>query len=333
MSALHGMARVSTSIGLTLAAAVLGCVLAGAARAAQPKEPAGSADHPLVGRYQGAVIVNFAKKDFDEVRLLKSPLDLRMKSELALTNANSLLLQGRSSRIVYELPPERSGLEVMANHAQALKAKGFELLFECANASCLGGETSFYRLGGLLDGAMSNAAYGKGVRYVLARLARPQGDVIASVLVGESTKTRALVHVVELKGMDSGQIAFVDAQQMQQALEAQGKVALYGIFFNTGKADIKPESQPTLVEIAKFLASNSATQLLVVGHTDNQGAFDMNLDLSRRRAAAVVAMLTGPMGISSARLMPFGGGMVAPVASNAIDAGRAKNRRVELVLR
>jgi outer membrane protein OmpA-like peptidoglycan-associated protein len=70
----------------------------------------------------------------------------------------------------------------------------------------------------------------------------------------------------------------------------------------------------------------------VVGHTDNQGAPDLNLDLSRRRAQAVVAALTG-QGIPAARLTARGIGMAAPLAADETDEGRARNRPVELVQR
>jgi outer membrane protein OmpA-like peptidoglycan-associated protein len=68
-----------------------------------------------------------------------------------------------------------------------------------------------------------------------------------------------------------------------------------------------------------------------VGHTDNQGKSDYNVGLSKRRAASVVTELTGKYGIAATRLDAFGCGMYSPVASNAAEEGRAKNRRVELV--
>ena len=70
---------------------------------------------------------------------------------------------------------------------------------------------------------------------------------------------------------------------------ATGSISLYGIFFDTDKADIKPESEPTLKEIAELLTDDPKLAVIVVGHTDNQGTFDYNLDLSSRRAQAVKA--------------------------------------------
>ncbi|MFZ1615620.1 MAG: OmpA family protein, partial [Holophaga sp.] len=105
----------------------------------------------------------------------------------------------------------------------------------------------------------------------------------------------------------------------------------YGITFDTGKADIKPSSEPALTEIAKLLKGQPALKLHVVGHTDNVAGLDLNLKLSKARAEAVVQALTTKHGIASNRLIPHGVGPVAPVASNDAEAGRAKNRRVELV--
>jgi outer membrane protein OmpA-like peptidoglycan-associated protein len=108
-------------------------------------------------------------------------------------------------------------------------------------------------------------------------------------------------------------------------------VALYGIYFDSGKADVKPESAETLEQIAKFLTNSPDLQVLVVGHTDNAGSFESNMDLSKSRAEAVVRALTSTYGVDAARLMPVGVSFAAPVATNATEEGRAKNRRVELV--
>jgi len=94
---------------------------------------------------------------------------------------------------------------------------------------------------------------------------------------------------------------------------------------------VKTESQPVLEEIGKLLRDDPSLRLHVVGHTDNQGKADYNLDLSRRRAASVVRELTGKMGIAADRLDAFGCGLYSPMAPNSTEDGRSKNRRVELV--
>jgi OmpA-OmpF porin, OOP family len=118
---------------------------------------------------------------------------------------------------------------------------------------------------------------------------------------------------------------------MAKGLGDKGHVALYGIYFDTDKAVIKPESKPTLDEIAKLLRGQPQLGVVIVGHTDSQGNYDYNMELSRRRAEAVAAELTRSYQIAAARLRTAGVGFLAPVGSNATDDGRALNRRVELV--
>jgi OOP family OmpA-OmpF porin len=122
-----------------------------------------------------------------------------------------------------------------------------------------------------------------------------------------------------------------DAASMARDIATSGKVALYGIYFDTGKTDIKPESEPAIKEIANLLQQNAALRLYVVGHTDNVGTLDANMDLSKRRAESVIAYLVANYKADSGRLKGYGVGPLAPVASNKTDEGKAKNRRVELV--
>ncbi len=121
------------------------------------------------------------------------------------------------------------------------------------------------------------------------------------------------------------------AKEMMSQLKGSGRVAIYGIYFDFDKAELQPESEPTLQEIARLLAENPQLRLHVVGHTDNVGEFDYNLKLSRLRAEAVVEALVSKHGVVRERLESAGVGPLAPMASNSTEEGRAKNRRVELV--
>jgi OOP family OmpA-OmpF porin len=114
-------------------------------------------------------------------------------------------------------------------------------------------------------------------------------------------------------------------------LEEKGKTAIYGIHFDTNKAEIKPESETALKEVSKLLSQNPALKLYIVGHTDNVGEFDYNMKLSQARAESVVKELTSKYGVASDRVKPYGVGPLSPVASNKTEEGRAKNRRVELI--
>ncbi len=125
----------------------------------------------------------------------------------------------------------------------------------------------------------------------------------------------------------------LSAAEMLQEIDANGHVSLYGIYFDIDEATIKAESGPTLATIAELLQEQPDLELWVVGHTDGQGTLEHNMDLSRRRAAAVVRALASDHGIAAGRLAGHGVGPLAPVASNATAEGRAENRRVELVRR
>ena len=138
------------------------------------------------------------------------------------------------------------------------------------------------------------------------------------------------VNIVERQAMTQDVVA--DAAALGSGLKETGHVEVTGIFFDTAKSEIKPESEAALKEVAAMLQANAAMKVWVVGHTDNVGTAESNITLSAARSAAVVKALTG-RGIDAQRLAAHGAGPYAPVASNATDEGRARNRRVELVAR
>ena len=123
----------------------------------------------------------------------------------------------------------------------------------------------------------------------------------------------------------------MDAASMASSIADNGSVAIYGSNFDTAKSEIKPDSEPAIDEIAKLLTNNPALKVGIVGHTDMVGEATANMKLSQARAQSVIAELVSKHGIASARLVAFGAGPWAPLASNKTDDGRAKNRRVELV--
>jgi OOP family OmpA-OmpF porin len=122
-----------------------------------------------------------------------------------------------------------------------------------------------------------------------------------------------------------------NAAAMGADIRATGHVAVYGINFDADKAEIKPEADAVISEIAKLLTQDAGLKLFVVGHTANVGDVETGLKLSQARAQAVVKRLVEKYGIAAARLTPFGAGPYCPVSTNQTEEGRAKNRRVELV--
>lgn len=140
------------------------------------------------------------------------------------------------------------------------------------------------------------------------------------------------VEVIEVRGVEADRIRVLGASELKSAIDATGKVALYGIHFDVDKAGVKPESKPQIDAIVASLGASPGLNVVVAGHTDNQGAFDYNVGLSQRWAQAV-AWVLGSAGIAPARVTAFGAGMSSPVAPNDTPVGQGRNRRVEIVRR
>ncbi|WP_431823467.1 DUF4892 domain-containing protein [Burkholderia sp. F1] len=289
----------------------------------------GSKDHPLLTRFAGATIDAYSQTPFDEAFLPNQPVD-------DVKTAKGLNLEGKVTRISYTIRDGRSTLEVERNYLDALQKGGFQILFRCTAEQC-GGELQSVVInsGRMRQAGGGGASFGGKHRTILAKLPRPSGDayVFLHIMDDSASNKRTLVYeeVVEVKPMQTGQVKVMDSSALQKGLAATGKVALYGIYFDTDKAQVKPESKPQLDEMAKLLTGNPALKVYIVGHTDNQGAFARNADLSQKRAEAVAQALATTYRIAPARLVAKGVASLSPVASNGDDAGRAQNRRVELV--
>lgn len=121
----------------------------------------------------------------------------------------------------------------------------------------------------------------------------------------------------------------ITANGILSALSVDGHIALY-INFETGKADIKPDSQGVIEQLSEMLSTNPELKISIEGHTDNVGNPAANQILSTNRAKSVVKALVAK-GISASRLIPKGLGQTKPIADNKTEEGRAQNRRVEIV--
>jgi OmpA-OmpF porin, OOP family len=289
----------------------------------------GSKDHPLLSRFTGASIKSYSSSQFDEATVPNQPIEKE-------SSAKALTLEGKITRIGYTIGGDKSTLEVERNYLEALQRGGFQTLFHCAKEQCGGDFQSFVINSGKVAPAGTVAAsFGGSHRSILAKLARTTGDayVFLHIMDDSASNHRTLVYeeVVEVVPMQSGQVQVLDASALQKGLASNGKVAMYGIYFDTDQAQIKPESKAQLDAMAKLLNTNPSLKVFIVGHTDNQGQFTHNLELSQKRAEAVVQVLTGTYHVAPARLTARGIASLSPMASNGEDAGRAQNRRVEVV--
>lgn len=323
----------------------------------------GAKDSALVGRFAGSVIVSSTLKDFDEMTLPLSVLEAKkdkrdQHNNIVYEPEQKKTLEGKRTRLVYITTAGASPLEVLRNYQQELASKGGTILYECMGDECGGSPTrSSGGGGGLMSLAMylcpaenirepelttAHCAQSAGIsdqRYTVMEL--PRNGAYVSILTysvttstgsckGLKDRTIAVVDILETKKMETKMVT-IKAEKMAQEISQKGSIALYGIYFDSGKADVKPESQDTLDQISKLLSTSPDSKLLVVGHTDNVGNFTSNMELSKRRAEAVVSQLVATYGIAENRLTPVGVSYACPVAPNTSEEGRAKNRRVELV--
>jgi len=303
---------------------------------AQEKDVKGSKDHPLISRFRGSIIKYYDVKQFDEyiLALAKVKWERDEDYKLVFNFDKSKKLEGKVTRIQYDAPEDRSTLEIYRNYESALKRAGFEILFAGAREE-LGedfGEAAYNAMRNVRgDYWHYLCGHVEHQRYIAAKLSRPEGDIYVSVFVSISIHKRnpvIQVDFIEVKPMETG---LVTADTMIEDITRTGRVAIYGIYFDTDRADVKSDSEPTLEEIARLLRQNPDLSLYVVGHTDDVGALEYNMDLSQRRAKAVVETLVSKYGVDAKRLKAYGVGSLAPVVSNSTEDGRAKNRRVELV--
>jgi len=171
-------------------------------------------------------------------------------------------------------------------------------------------------------------------RYLSAELSRAgEGNVYVALTVSRTQSADGpgiQLDIVEETSMEEDKIT-IDADAMASEIDRGGSVSIQEIYFDTGKATLKAESEVALEEIAKLVHQESGVRFYVVGHTDSQGALDYNMALSERRAASVVEALVEHHNVDANRITPKGVGPLAPIATNETQEGRAQNRRVAIV--
>lgn len=239
----------------------------------------------------------------------------------------SRTVEGRVTKTIYDNPAGRSTLEIARNYEQALRGQGLRVVHQCAGRGECGGtgtrESNWYRV------ADMNIGVGGDFRYLAAEGQVGASAVSVAVMVN---KQRSWVYVVEGEAMQTGQ-AGVSADELAAELAAAGVVRLDGIYFDTGKATLKAESADSLAQVAELMRRDPSLSLEIVGHTDSVGDDAANQRLSEERALAVRSALVIEHRVPDRRLRSRGAGETEPVAPNTSEAGRALNRRVELVKR
>jgi len=333
-----------------------GCVLllalaGGVATAQQVKEikdKPGGHDHPVVGRYAGSVLVNYGQQDYEEIEAPLGPVRMDSSSRQLLMD-KSLKAGGKLFHYMYWAPAQHTPLQVYRNYEQALKAKGFTILYGCDQPQqCYQQRLHYYasqwtRASGTFVGSNTLSSIddnaGLPPRYLVASRETPRGNLYVTLTAIDPSSTQKgygmggpyYLQVLEAQKMRMDAVQVLDAKAIGNELKQTGKVAFYGIEFDTDSATIRAGSQPQLQQMADVLKTQGQLKVFIVGHTDNTGTYEHNRALSQRRAQSVTDAL-GTQGIDKARLQAVGVASVAPVASNDSDDGRARNRRVEMVV-
>jgi outer membrane protein OmpA-like peptidoglycan-associated protein len=278
-------------------AAAIAALLAFAPSLAVAEEDVeGAKDHPAVKRYPGSYITDFQEKEFESY-----PFAI---SETAFERA-----EGKLQVALFQFPKTQSCTQVLRNFENALRAAGFKIHTGRAIPEGMG--VDFWG-SAFVTGIRTGA--GGGATYVVQGC---DDDLLGTQAVLE---TQAMAQKIS-----------IDASALADEIEKSGHVAVRDILFATGKADIEPSSAKALQEIGAMLAERPDWRLRVEGHTDGVGGAAANLALSKRRAEAVKGWLVAKHGVDPGRLETAGLGDTKPVADNASEAGRAQNRRVELV--
>jgi OOP family OmpA-OmpF porin len=317
--------------------------------AAHAQDLPGAKDHPAIKRFAGSSIVAFKKKQFDQTDIPTSTFTrFNLQTKKREFSSPAIQAEGERTRIWYEAAGETTSAELFGNYANELAAQGFSMVYDSTKDASVGKWNGYLIPFGSTEGDLNTSrskfvfsgASMNQIRTLSARRVKDGQILYVHLLTVQWDKDNAAfkakrgayaaLDIVQAGSMQQAMVT-VSAGDMSKAMNSTGRVALYGIVFDTAKADIKSESKPALEEIARLLKTEAALKLRVVGHTDNQGTLDSNIALSKRRAEAVNAALTGQYGIAAARLSAYGVADLAPIASNIDQSGRAKNRRVELV--
>ena len=301
----------------------------------------GVQEHPMIERYPGQDIRWQQIENHLPYRFPVGPVTGFKKIDAWIET------QGQVTRTLYVFSgTKRTYSEIYQNYLDALKGEAFEILAQGKSEGRRGNDVGSTNWTGVylaenppgkpgeITAMTSGTSSQGGAGAIVARKERAAGTayVVINVEQHSADYVGTLIDIVEVAAVQSGLVA-VNAEAIGRDLTEKGRVVLDGILFEFDKATLKAESRTALEAIAQYLKANPTKGFFVVGHTDAVGGFAYNQQLSADRAKAVVEALTTSYGVAAGRLEAHGIGPLVPVFSNDSDAGRDRNRRVELVER
>lgn len=283
---------------------------------AQEEDAEGCKDHPLFNRMPNHYLGSCEHLNFGSMKFSVGQPDPKNEN-----NIKSEIVEGKIMVFNYQIkegstPP--SGLQIMRNFQNAGKQNGGVILGEyqgwCAGHYEYNGNDIN---GGTIPFGNGCTNWGTTIKF-----SKDNKEIWVYVQLSDDGYDM----VVAEKEMMAQEIK---ANEMFDALNKDGFISLY-INFESGKAEIKPESQPIIEQIAKMMRDNPTLKISIEGHKDNVGTPQSNQTLSENRAKAVMDAIISK-GIDKNRLSSKGWGQTKPIADNKTEEGKAKNRRVEIV--
>ncbi|MFZ5484030.1 MAG: OmpA family protein [Pseudomonadota bacterium] len=303
-------------------------------------------DHPLVSRYSDSALVTQDLQEFDRYNLITG-LQGHNRDKMPFRE-----VEGKVTRSTYIAPESATLVTVFRNFEIALKDAGLNILFSCLAPRCDRGSVTsnlmvtsnpdrlsahYHNIRSIVDfgyiaaqgqfqGRQVSVAIGVGLK---------DGNGIRYMSAGKMqsrTPTKRVVYAIDVVEKEAMQTGMVTVDAMTKGIEAEGKVVLDGLYFDTDRTTLRPDSEEALSNIAQYLKRSRGLAFFVTGHTDNKGAYSHNLALSKGRAETVKEVLESTYGVRGVKLTAVGVGPVAPIATNSGEKGRSRNRRVELVL-
>ncbi len=255
----------------------------------------------------------------------------------------TLAAKGRISTESWRLPGKGQATGTLTDMlADQLREAGFEVLFQCAQDECGGFDFRFAI--DVVSEPRMHVDLGN-YRYLLARKSGEAGDSHVALLVSASpgagfvqiirvdpAATQPAPATVTSTMTEPADSIALPGAPLGEQLEQNGFAVLSDLEFQTGSAELGPGPFASLSELARYLRENPERRVALVGHTDAEGSLEVNIVISRRRADSVRRRLIGEYGLPEAQLSAEGVGFLSPLDSNQTEAGRNRNRRVEVIL-
>jgi len=275
-------------------------------------------DHALLSRIPNSGIETFYEADFSAFNFYNVD---------AKNTIHKITREGRLTQIYYQLKQATTALALARNIQYSLKASGFLLQASLSDDAINPIKAELERI--IVKNAPLMIVLAPEYLYMTRKAA--SGVQHVAVVISSLNEDHFIYYLILEEKAQTFVPLKVSEKDIEKGLQENGKVEVYGIYFDVGNATIKPESSEALSAIDKILRADNKLTLYIVGHTDSTGDFSKNMRLSEQRAQAVLRKLTEEYAVDKNRLRAYGVGSLSPLGANSSEFGRAKNRRVELV--